>query len=410
MLKPAEAHSEADRRHHLRDRLRPVRLAAYRHVRRGRAHDHGAPCLPRAHRGQDPDAADLLLRRHGRLAQGAGQRPKSRDAGRASWAPADPSARPVRRPSELRPAQQCAAQAFLDTFGFDYEFLSATECYISGPLRRDAAQGAGELRRDPRRDPADARPRTPRDLQPLAADLADHGPRAASADRRPRRCRGLDPLQGPRYRQAHASPRHARPLQAAMEGGLGHALGGAWRRLRDGGQGPDQLGATVRTDLPHSRRAAAGRLHLRAVPRRERREDLEVARQRAHHRGMADLRGAREPVALYVPKPAQGEAALFRRDPARGRRICRPSRGLPEGGDCGAADERGLAHPSGHPSARRASDLLCAAARILPARRTRRTATCCGASSGAMRRTQRPRRIRCSTSSWATPSATSTTS
>ena len=33
-------------------------------------------------------------------------------------------------------------RAFLDTFGFDYEFLSATECYIERPLRRHAAQGA----------------------------------------------------------------------------------------------------------------------------------------------------------------------------------------------------------------------------------------------------------------------------
>ena len=60
-----------------------------------------------------------------------------------------------------------------------------------------------------------------------------------------------------------------------------------------------------------------------------------------------DLRGAREPVALHVSEPAQGEAALFRRDPARGRRICRASRRLSEGRAGGEADESGLAHPSG---------------------------------------------------------------
>ena len=39
-----------------------------------------------------------------------------------------------------------------------------------------------------------------------------------------------------------------------MEGRLGDALGGARRRLRDGGQGPDRLGAPLGTDLPHPRR------------------------------------------------------------------------------------------------------------------------------------------------------------
>ena len=55
-------------------------------------------------------------------------------------------------------------RAFLDTFGFDYEFLSATDCYISGRFDVDAAQGAGELRRDPRRDAADAGAGAPRHL------------------------------------------------------------------------------------------------------------------------------------------------------------------------------------------------------------------------------------------------------
>ena len=68
------AEAQAEGRGDLRDRLRPLRPAAYRHVRRGRAHHHGAPCLPRAHRRQGEDAADRVLRRHGRAAQGAGQR------------------------------------------------------------------------------------------------------------------------------------------------------------------------------------------------------------------------------------------------------------------------------------------------------------------------------------------------
>ena len=35
--------------------------------------------------------------------------------------------------------------------GFDYEFLSSTECYRVGPLRRDAADGARAVRRRSRR-------------------------------------------------------------------------------------------------------------------------------------------------------------------------------------------------------------------------------------------------------------------
>ena len=37
-------------------------------------------------------------------------------------------------------------RAFLDHFGFDYEFLSSTECYTLRPLRRRAAEGARALR------------------------------------------------------------------------------------------------------------------------------------------------------------------------------------------------------------------------------------------------------------------------
>ena len=63
----------------VRDRLRPVGPAAYRHLRRGRAHHHGAPGLPAPER--HAGAAVLLLRRHGRAAQGARQRAEQGDAG-----------------------------------------------------------------------------------------------------------------------------------------------------------------------------------------------------------------------------------------------------------------------------------------------------------------------------------------
>ena len=38
-------------------------------------------------------------------------------------------------------------RAFLDTFGFDYEFLSSTDVLHVGPVRRGAPEGARALRR-----------------------------------------------------------------------------------------------------------------------------------------------------------------------------------------------------------------------------------------------------------------------
>src|SRR5687768_871960 len=93
-----------------RNRLRPVRPAAYRHVRGGGAHLHGPPRLPRPDRGQGPGAPPLLLRRHGRAPQSAGQRAEP-GAPAALYRPAAyRGAGPLRRRfSFLRRRQQCAA-------------------------------------------------------------------------------------------------------------------------------------------------------------------------------------------------------------------------------------------------------------------------------------------------------------
>jgi lysyl-tRNA synthetase class 1 len=65
-------------------------------------------------------------------------------------------------------------RAFLDGFGFDYEFRSATEQYRSGAFD-EALLGAGEVRRHHGGDAADAGRGTPGDLFALPADLADPG-------------------------------------------------------------------------------------------------------------------------------------------------------------------------------------------------------------------------------------------
>ena len=79
----------------VRDRVRAVRAAAYRHLRRGRAHDLGAERLHAADR-RPAVAPARLQRRHGRAAQGAGQRAEPGHAGGAPRQAAHRHPRPVR--------------------------------------------------------------------------------------------------------------------------------------------------------------------------------------------------------------------------------------------------------------------------------------------------------------------------
>ena len=117
--------------------------------------------------------------------------------------------------------------------------------------------------------------------------------RHAGADRRAQgRCRH-DRLARSRHGRALRDAGHGRARQAAMEARLGHALGGARRRLRDGRQGSHRQREAVRPDRQGARRPAAGRLQLRTVPRREGPEDFEVEGQRPDDRRMARPTGRR---------------------------------------------------------------------------------------------------------------------
>src|SRR3546814_5248967 len=64
-----------------------------------------------------------------------------------------------------------------------------------------------------------------------------------------------------------------------------------------------------------ARRPRARRLQLRDVPRRKRREDLQVERQRPQPRSMADLRPRREPRFLHLSRAEEGQGAAHGRDP-----------------------------------------------------------------------------------------------
>ena len=129
---------------------------------------------------------------------------------------------------------------FLDTFGFDYEFASATEYYKSGRFDDDAAARARALRRHHGGDAADAGRGAAGHLLALPADLAQHRPRALRADEGGER-QGRHHHLRRRGRARRDHPGHRRPHQAAVEARLRHALGRTRRRLRDVRQGsPDQ--------------------------------------------------------------------------------------------------------------------------------------------------------------------------
>ncbi len=230
-------------------------------------------------------------------------------------------------------------RAFLDRFGFDYEFVSASDQYNSGGfdealknvLRNfDAIMGVmlPTLREERRRTYSPVLPISPTTQQVLQVPVAG------------RRCRGRDcPL--PRSWRGYRALHPWRPCQAAVEGRLGDALGRAGCRLRDVRQGSDRFGAGKRQDRADSRRAAARGADLRAVSRRERREDFQVQGQRPDHRPVADLWQRGEPRLLPVPRAQERQAVACRRGAARGGRILAVSR------ETGAAAHRAAIGQSG---------------------------------------------------------------
>jgi hypothetical protein len=125
-------------------------------------------------------------------------------------------------------------RAFLDSFGFDYEFMSSTETYRSG--RFDATlltllerfdKVMGHHAADPGRG-------APRHLFALPADQPDHRPCAPGAHAGAQ-CRARDYRFRRPGRRPHRGSRHRRPCEAAVEARLGYALDRAGRRLRDVG-------------------------------------------------------------------------------------------------------------------------------------------------------------------------------
>ncbi len=108
-------------------------------------------------------------------------------------------------------------RAFLDQFGFDYEFMSSTACYTSG--RFDAAllkvlEHFDEVMAIMLPSLREERAQV---LFAVPADLAAHRHRVAGAGRRARRQGRHHHLRGPRH-QASASPRSSPAAAASCNG------------------------------------------------------------------------------------------------------------------------------------------------------------------------------------------------
>ncbi len=108
--------------------------------------------------------------------------PNERDAGAGSRQAADQGARSVRHPCRVsaRTTMRGCGNSSI-TFGFDYEFLSATECYTSGRFDKALLQVLVELRQGDGRDAAVAASGARADLFAVPADLGEDRHRAAGA-------------------------------------------------------------------------------------------------------------------------------------------------------------------------------------------------------------------------------------
>jgi hypothetical protein len=239
-------------------------------------------------------------------------------------------------------ANNARLRAFLDRFGFEYEFASSTEYYAAG--RFDAtllkmlerfeevmAIMLPSLREERAQTYSPFLPIHPKTGIVMQVAIDERKLDAGTIVWR-------DPDSGERF-ETPVTGGHAK-LQWKPDWAMRWAALGVDYEM----SGKDLQRQARCPDLPRRRRQATGGLQLRALPRRERPEDLQVEGQRAHHRGMADLRSDGKPWPLHVPEAEDGKEAVLRRDPARRRRILHLRLGLSAPGLEGAAGQSGLAH------------------------------------------------------------------
>ncbi len=226
-------------------RLRRLGPAARRHLRRGRAPDHGARRLPRADQRRHPDQADRVLRRHGRPAENP---PEPAAPGLAGGRPRQAGhqrSRPVRGGGELRRLQQRPGPRLLRLVRLRLRVHLRHRLLPVGPDGRGAADHPGAVRRRAGGDAADPGAGSARHLFAVPADQPDDRPGALHTDAGAQRRARHDRLRR-RGRQPGRGAGDRRPRQAAVAPGLGGALDRARRRLRDVRQGPGRTRSVSR--------------------------------------------------------------------------------------------------------------------------------------------------------------------
>ena len=149
---------------------------------------------------------------------------------------------------KLRRAQQCAAARLPRSVRLRLRIHVVDRLLHVGPLRRGAPEGAASASTQVMAimlpSLREERAQTYSPFLPIS--IRDTGVVLQVPVDRARRQSRHHHLRGSRDRRARDHAGHRRPLQAAMEAGLGDALGRARRRLRDGRQGSDQFGEAVR--------------------------------------------------------------------------------------------------------------------------------------------------------------------
>jgi hypothetical protein len=209
---------------------------------------------------------------------------------------------------------------FLDTFGFEYEFISATEFYARASSTRSCCRAAERydaimkvmlksLREERQQTYSIFLPIHPETGRVLYVPMK-HVDAKTAHDHLRRRGRARMDAAG-----------HRRQREAAVEARFRRALGRARRRFRDVRQGPFHQHADLRRDLPRSSARARPSISPMSCSSTRRAEDLEVEGQRDLDRRMADLCLDREPELFHVPEAQDGQAAAFRRDPQGGGRV-----------------------------------------------------------------------------------------
>ena len=156
----------------LRDRLRPLGPAAYRHLRRGRAHHHGAPRLPRADRRQVKTRLIAFSDDMDGLRKVPDNVPNKEMLAQHLGKPLTQVPDPFGTHPSFGAAQQCAAARLPRPVRLRIRVPVLDRMLQVRPLRRGAAHGARALRRGDGDHAAVAARGARADLFAVPADLA----------------------------------------------------------------------------------------------------------------------------------------------------------------------------------------------------------------------------------------------